>query len=139
MNLEDMMKEINAGIRRGALTKMLSLGDVIDALRDIEDKGKPIRMDFSYDGPGKLNSYRGYYDHLALTGLEAGRKVSDVLNDAEAAVGKTYSGYKGGDYRMDRDTPMWFASSQGDCHDTAVVAISDEGHCVVIHTAYVDL
>ena len=45
------------------------------------------------------HSYRGYYSELAFEPAED-VKVSDMLRDAEGALGKTFMGYKGGDYTM---------------------------------------
>ncbi len=33
--------------------------------------------------------------------------VGELLDELKSAVGKTYQGWKGGDYVMDRDTEVW--------------------------------
>ena len=59
-------------------------------------------------GFGKPHSYRGYYDELAFEPVPD-TTVGAMLTDAKEAFGRTYSGYKGGDYTMDGFTPVWLA------------------------------
>lgn len=79
----------------------------------------PVYID---DEPaGKLGSYRGYYNQLTI--YRAGGRghggdatpttVAELLADARNADGEIFMGYKGGDYTMDLDTPVW-ASDYGD-------------------------
>lgn len=74
-----------------------------------------------------FTSYRGRYDEIALayddgvlrwwdSDLRQHRErgvrrptVADVYNEAMAAVGKVFQGWKGGDFRMGRGTPLWLA------------------------------
>ena len=138
MNVNDLMKQIDIQLRNNAAKRMMSLGGFIEALEGISPD-LSIRMDFSYDGPGKMESYRGFYNHLALMGTTDNATVGSVLEDARSAIGSTFSGYKGGDYTMDESTPIWWARVHSECHDTGVVGVTDDGYTAVIHTAYVVL
>lgn len=54
-------------------------------------------------GLNNPHSWRGSYEELSFE--PAGEmKVSKVLRVLKSAIGKTYTGYKGGEYRMDKDT-----------------------------------
>ena len=67
-------------------------------------------------GFGEPDSYRGYYDQLAFAPVKDA-KVSDMLVFAKSALGKTFTGYKGGEYEMDGFTDCWIAeygTSAGD-------------------------
>ncbi len=77
-----------------------SLGMLIDSLQDLS-QGQPIACS------SKLRSYRGFYAHLAIEPGES--TVGELLSNLEAAVGSTFTGYKGGEYVMSRKTPMWLA------------------------------
>jgi hypothetical protein len=59
-------------------------------------------------GPGEEESYRGYYSDLSFN-LGDEIPAVDFLKQCEAALGATYSGYKGGDYQMHEDTSLWRA------------------------------
>ena len=59
-------------------------------------------------GFGQPHSYRGYYDQLAFEPME-NVTVGAMLDDAKSALGKTFQGYKGGDYEMKAWTEVWLA------------------------------
>lgn len=67
-------------------------------------------------GFGEPISYRGYYEDLAFLPVR-NAKVSDMLAHAKGALGKTFEGYKGGDFTMHEYTAVWIAeygTSAGD-------------------------
>lgn len=59
-------------------------------------------------GFAKPHSYRGYYDDLAFEPAER-VTVASMLACAKEAVGRTYIGYKGGEFRMSEYTEVWLA------------------------------
>lgn len=112
----------------------MSLGELIDKLKAAEP-GSTAWYDFGHLRPSKIRSYRGYYDHLALgwDNKSDAPKVEDLIRDLEAADGGTYSGWKGGDYTMDLDTPIW-ADNAGDASSTAIVDVKVDAVSVKIVT-----
>jgi hypothetical protein len=58
------------------------------------------------DGFGEPHSDRGSYDELAFD-PKPEAKIEDMLRYAKGAVGETFEGWKGGDYTMDLDTPVY--------------------------------
>lgn len=89
---------------------MNGLQDLIDWL---EQQPGDARVPHGF---GEPMSYRGSYDELAF---EPKDDVSfgEMLGYAKSALGKTFTGYKGGDYTMESYTPCWIAeygTSQGD-------------------------
>lgn len=114
----------------------ITLGELIDAL----EKCKPesgVQFDFCGMTPDGVDSYRGYYDHLAIGHKDEGAVTAgELLAELRAAVGKVFEGYKGGDFRMDRDTPMWVAN-YGRSGSTAVVGVRElSWGSVIIVTGY---
>lgn len=82
--------------------EQMSLGDVIDTFMTLDP-------DMVIDGIGVgLDSYRGYYNQLAFP--KGSATVSELLEDAKNAVGDVFTGYKGGEYIMYRDTEVWVAN-----------------------------
>ncbi len=81
----------------------VTLGRLIKELKKI-DADQIIEFGFYHP-----HSYRGYYDELAF---EPKKNVTagSMLACAESAVGKVYSGYKGGDYTMTELTDCWIAN-----------------------------
>ena len=56
------------------------------------------------------HSYRGYYCDLAFELNDGMRLATELLTECKAAMGKTFGGYKGGDFVMDAQTPVWVVS-----------------------------
>jgi hypothetical protein len=124
-------------------SSQISIGDTISILKNIQkgdrEKEPYVRFDFGYFEPIDIHSYRGFYDELALS---YGNKSNEVLLSGfikmlEDAVGKTFTGWKGGDYTMTKDTPLWVANS-GEANETAVVGVIDDGFRVIIETRYIE-
>lgn len=121
---------------RQPLHNAMRLGDIIDALSDV----KPAtRVEFDFGGlePTGVDSYRGYYSDLAIGYAESGIDAGKLLADLRDADGHVFEGYKGGEYHMDRSTPVWVAN-WGRSHGVAVVSIEDQGWRVLIRTAMIE-
>lgn len=75
--------------------------------------------------PDQFVSWRGVYADLALEPVERGEKpvtVRELIARCNSADGNVFEGYKGGDYRMDADTPVW-VDNYGECHKRGIVDI----------------
>ena len=75
--------------------------------------------------PSGVDSYRGYYSDLAIEPSNEKINVEKFLVILRGSLGKTFMGYKGGDFIMEENTPLWMAN-YGDCGE-AVVSISENG------------
>lgn len=108
------------------------LKDWIDTLEALPADAEVV-FDFGAS-PAKLCSWRGIYAQLTLMYDDVGKAatVAGLLVDARAADGKTYTGYKGGDYVMSLDTPVW-ADDYGDCNYRGLIGTRiDDGKVVLI-------
>ena len=152
MNLEEL-NELVANKRKESFEKsnQITLGELINQLDNLElkyneENYKSVYFDFGTAIPTDLDSWRGSYDELALgyelTGYD--RKDNSAFTDCKAdklleklksAVGKTYYGWKGGDFIMNENTPIWVANS-GNSGNTGVIGVLDEGWCIIILTAF---
>ena len=84
-----------------------------DLIEWLEKQPPELRVPHGFGSP---MSYRGSYDELAF---EPKDDVSfgEMLTHAKAALGATFTGYKGGEYTMESYTPCWIAeygTCQGD-------------------------
>lgn len=79
----------------------LTIGELVSLLAKQDQEA-------AWRGGDSVHSYRGYYDELAIEpgGVVTVAKARVMLEDA---VGSTFQGYKGGDYTMTGDTPVWSA------------------------------
>jgi hypothetical protein len=85
-----------------------------------------LRFDFKDVGVSELDSYRGYYDELAVGFDIGGMGVQEFLIALIDAHGQTFYGYKGGDYIMHASTPVW-VSNYGMCSDRIITGIEIVG------------
>ena len=116
----------------------VTLGEMIDQL----GKAKPSALVYCADPGreaylGKVSSYRGYYSDLAFDPVQEQRTVADVLAECIAARGKTFEGYKGGEFVMEADTPLWI-SEYSMASGQAIIAIEDRGDAVFVITKQID-
>lgn len=135
MDIQTLLNRFSEGemYKRVATGQNMSLGALINALKALPNQDMLV---VGTDGasPDSLNSYRGYYSDLAIQPSRPGRlnTVAKLLAALEGALGETFEGYKGGEFTMERYTPMWWAS-YGDCGD-AIHEVSVQGDVVVITT-----
>lgn len=80
----------------------MTLGELITAL-EAADAEQIIPNGF--DTP---HSYRGYYNELAFEPA-TDITVAEMLEAARSALGETYEGWKGGQYKMTAHTDCWLA------------------------------
>ena len=125
-----------------ANSDQLTLGELILKLEPIVKNQKDgeeatVRYDFEYLFPTSINSWRGSYDELALNFETQGgeMKVSEFLNMLKECIGKTFTGYKGGDFTMHKGTPIWVAN-YSHSGNTAVIDVVDNGYVVLLITGY---
>lgn len=89
----------------------LDLGEVIHTLKN-HDPDTTLRLGFH-----RPHSYRGDYMDLAFE-IAENVTVGAMLADARSAVGATFEGWKGGDYTMDKNDPVWLVQERGDTGET---------------------
>lgn len=82
----------------------LTLGEAIKALENMAKHNGVISP-----GLGDPHSYRGYYSDLALTRVNQTVSASDLLKTLKVCLGKKFYGYKGGEYLMVENTPLWIS------------------------------
>jgi len=80
----------------------MTLGELIKFL-EAHDPERVCPIGFA-----EPHSYRGYYDQLAFEPAE-NVTVGSMLACARDALDRTFTGYKGGDYKMDEWTDVWLA------------------------------
>jgi hypothetical protein len=116
----------------------LNLGGLIDLLKGQPDKDQHLRFDFAHVTPLCLTSFRGYYEDLAIEFSDAPREyvtVAEFLTTLKEAVGKVYTGYKGGDYKMTRNTRIWVAN-YSHTSNTTIIGVRPCDYMVVLHTGW---
>lgn len=93
---------------------------------------------FGMDGvyPTHYMSWRGIYRELALgfTTDDSTRPVlSQFIKDTKECMGKTFEGYKGGDFVMGKTTPVWVAN-YGNSENNALIDVEYDDYEVRLIT-----
>ena len=120
-----------------------TIGALLDALREVRPDAQ-VYYDFCGLIPCGLRSYRGYYDHLALGWSDdseaeptTAQQLTKILRGA-TGPGMQFTGWKGGEYRMTMDSPIW-ADNAGRASSTAIVGIEYDADARPEWTQYVYL
>lgn len=136
-------------------SRQFTLGELILKLEAVsptftdhkgEEKDKRVVFNFEYLHPTGLLSWRGLYRELAIsfepqrhggddTWSDEAPSVREFIAALKRAIGRTYEGYKGGDFVMGKTTPVWVAN-YGNAGNTGVVDITDSTYEVRLETAY---
>jgi hypothetical protein len=137
-DIQALFNHLAAGAKAESLADkpIITLGELIAKLEQ-QDADAPLAVEFygNHFACADLGSYRGYYSDLAiepdgnLTGT-----VADALTKLRGAVGKTFHGYKGGDYTMSNRTIVW-VSNYGDNSGIGVTGVEVRDGLVVITSA----
>lgn len=98
--IENTLRTMTAEWFKERSRTQMTIGKLIDVLESMY-RNTPVNL-------GDPHSYRGYYSDLGLTPCDA--TVQDLLNDCRSAMGRVFYGYKGGEFIMHENTPVWVAS-----------------------------
>jgi hypothetical protein len=101
------------------MNKQLTLGELITFL---EQQPESLLI----EGLDHADSYRRYPDQLAFSLIGKKISVKKLLETCkEIKRDARFEGYKGGNYLMDENTPLWVAN-YGEC-GTKLIKINNDG------------
>ncbi|MDD9866684.1 MAG: hypothetical protein OXS32_10070 [Verrucomicrobiales bacterium] len=135
--MQKMFEAFSNGLADSRKGYHLLLGQLITKL---ENTPSETRVRFSHGpfAPGCLFSYRGYYTDLAFeVSTDLTRTAGGLLAECHEALGKEFTGYKGGDYVARTDTPLW-ASDWGSVSGVGIIHVVDENDALVLLTKVID-
>ena len=101
MDFQKLLDTITAATRDTRKNYHVTLGELIEKLRQADPE--------ALIGLHNPHSYRGYYTDLALEPTKAPIKVWQLLNQLTDVLDTELTGYKGGEFLMTYDTPLWVA------------------------------
>jgi hypothetical protein len=100
--IQSMIEGLSGHWQRDRAQTQLTLGKLIDLLSELPAERQII-------GLGYPHSYRGYYSDLSFAVVETTCTVAELLSICRKAMGEVFEGYKGGEYVMGRNTPLWYS------------------------------
>lgn len=107
MDIQKLMNVMSDSARGTRSNYHLTLGEAIKYLSDLPDN-----IVVTVDVGGSLNnphSYRGYYSDLSFEPTNGMVTSGEFLSMLQSSLDKTFEGYKGGDFVMSENTPLWFS------------------------------
>lgn len=107
----------------------LTLGKLILFLRKVHEDTPVVCLDGG--SVGSAHSDRGYYSDLAFSPTKEIHTAVEVLVEAEKVLDQTLTGYKGGDFVMDENVPLWVAH-YGECGPGIVDIQMQDGKVLLI-------
>lgn len=157
----------------------LTLGELILKLESVKNKDLPIFFDKTKYRPTGIGSWRGSYCELAIsytpegvyggyngttveheiggdkfyntvsTALPEKPTAQNFLDKLKDCLGKTFVGYKGGDFLMGKTTPVWvadesmcsgFLKEEGEEYnsDQSIVDVTETSKKVILNTQKTD-
>ncbi len=133
------------------MSEQQTLGNLITALQRAVDEAQRVQspsfdlvfVDWNLMKPKGWCSYRGYYHHLAIEfGMHRDHEIDDVdiltfLEQAHGMIGAKITGYKGGEYTVSADTPIWVSNS-ADASGVAVTGFKQAAGMFLIETTIID-
>ena len=135
--IQIMMNQMSLASRQTRSDYQLTLGQAVREL-SLRDAALPVTFaDGSHPDPKGVGSYRGYYADLAISSRDEPTTCGELLEALKASQGQTFTGYKGGDYRMGNDTPLWH-SDYGTASGVAIMGTSATPDGIVLDVRQVD-
>lgn len=119
LTIEELISEIKEKVPSARTVEAVYLFDEPETIDDFQEMRRPIGW------AGEVMSYRGYYDELAIDIESEPRTSCEIVGDLQDAIGKTFTGYKGGEYEMCKHTPVW-VSRYGQCDQYAVIGVQED-------------
>lgn len=98
-----------------------------------------VYYDFCCCTPDGIDSWRGIYAELALGWRPPDgkpMKVAALISLLESAIGRTFIGYKGGDFKMHAHTRV-HCDNYGKATNTEIVGVVDLELFVILETRHV--
>lgn len=128
-DIQSLVNAMSDGWRKDRSRYHLTLGQLIEKLKTMAPE---LVVQFDEGGhPCSAHSYRGYYSDLSFESSAESVTVAQFPPFVEACLGNTYEGYKGGDYTMGLETPLWTAPYG--CCGRAIMGITDlADHAILV-------
>lgn len=127
---------LGKALQSGRSRYHLTLGQLLDFLGKV-DESLVVEFDVG-KSPAKPHSYRGYYEDLAIQESPFQVTVKEFFGEMMKTLGAPFQGYKGGEYVMGADTPLWKGDYGTTLHSRAIMGVSKKDGKIILETKEVD-
>lgn len=137
MDIQKMMDAMSASWRNERSKYQMTLGQLVEELEQLAPDTPIMLSDGNGESPGRAMSYRGYYSDLSFEPSEKPITAKAFATEARRALGNSFEGYKGGEYIMGTDTPLWI-SEYGCSSGRAVMGLTMSNGIAYLQIKQVD-
>lgn len=116
-SMQALVDGLGAQWMRDRAETQMTFGELIERLGQLPPD-TPIAA-------GDPNSYRGYYSDIALDPTEIST-AGELLAKCREMMGRTMTGYKGGEFPVHENVPVW-VSPYGECSGDKLMSVDDDG------------
>lgn len=110
MDIQKLFDTISESARDTRKNYHMTIDSLTEVIAALPDRTIPVVFDYDTDqSVSDIDSYRGYYADLALTPDTDIISAEQLYVKLKQAHGAEFTGYKGGEFVMDGDTPLWAA------------------------------
>ncbi len=118
MSLQALFDGMAEAWRQERAATQMTISKLLERLNELDDETL-------IEGLSDPHSYRGYYSDLALEPGPEKVAVRELKESVSEVLGTELCGYKGCDFLMAKDTPVWVANYG--CCGQKLIAINDDG------------
>ena len=95
----------------------------------------PVYFDYGAFPEAGVSSYRGSYDEAMISPADGGTAITnkELQDSIKKRIGTYMSGYKGGEYLIESETPLWVAE-YGQWPGRAIRGVERNGNSLTIIT-----
>ncbi len=135
LDLQALVDSLGEQARTTRSDYHLTLGDLIAAIA--LHRGALTAIVFDRGGaPSAPHSYRGYYADLAFE-ASGDWRLDPAVDEIDGCLGRTFEGYKGGDFTMGEDAPLWL-SGYGEASRIAIAGCDFSDGTLTLRTLRLD-
>ncbi len=98
-------------------------GYYVDIALFTEDSGYSIEDQEYFGGYG--DDYRKWEEEHVSGADSLPTNANELGALLESLIGNDFSGWKGGNYKITEDKPLWLEETQRDCTETAIIGIDE--------------
>lgn len=112
-------------------TETISLSDLAEQLEKCSEQATVLYWPTIIGYPTSVDSYRGYYEDLALGHSSKLTTVKELVSNLKGAENQIFEGYKGGNYQMHSKSSV-YVDNPGECSGIGITKVVDMGDSVYL-------
>lgn len=138
--MKELIEEFKNSFKNESLDKgAMSSNDIIEKLKEFESTNKLVVIEMNneiYTSDFDADSWRGSYNLPAIgySYDDSGVSIETAIDNLNEVNGMEVTGYKGGEYKLDADDPIFVANYGESNNCTAIIDVVEIENYIVCLT-----